>query len=258
MAEFLFQGLNETASLRYWRGDCIQSYPDGSFKEPPSAGRLMLSVPGLDLELSNSWLAEWFLRFDVSVVSSDLPNDAFRMQVQATEYNPNSGIGKITRNRIESYLNRWNATVFSISDNTVVFDVTILDAIRSERFWRNIDITGATLTQQSYTQGNGNHRCRSNYSATELRSTDVEAAITSNGGSIVNHNVDTKIVTFDVTRADVNASFQADLKELAEQMVQRRKFRISEAACQAIEAAGGWLTITEAEWNTYWQNKLQE
>lgn len=258
MAEFLIQALNETAPQRYWRGDIIQVYPDGTVKEPPAAGKCLLLVPGLDLAAAQSQQVEWWRRIDYTVVSSNLPSDSHRLQISATEINANSGLGKISSGRIENYLDNWGATGITFAVNSVTFDLTILDAIKSQGFWRGYDLTGLTLVEVSYTQGSGNHRCRVNYSNSSLTADQLKSAIAENGGTVVSENAGNRTITFDITRQTVRNQFQQDVKHRTEEMIVRRKFRFTEAAVAAMEEAGGLLTVSEGQYNTYFRNKLND
>lgn len=260
MAEFLIQALSETAPLRYWRGDIIQDYADGACKEPPSpaSGKVILKVPGLTQDASRTQMQEWWRRLSYSIVSSDLPTDTHRVRVAGSGVNPNSGIGKITREMVENYLNGWSLTVVGLGDNWVEFDANILAAIRSRSFWRGLDIAGATLTETSYAQATGVHRCRVNYSATAITGDEAERAALENGAAIVSHNRNTKVLTFDISRATVRQRFQDDVKQRVEAMLVRRKYRFTEASVAAMEANGGWLTVSEAEYNSFFRNKLND
>jgi len=260
MAEFLIQALNETAAMRYWRGDLIEDYDDGRCIEPPSpnSGKVIVKVPGLDRITSRSQIAEWWTRLLYSVVTSDPTTDNFRLRIQATEFNPNSGIGKLTREMVETYLSSWGATNITVADNAVEFDIRILDAIKSAGFWRGLDRTGIVFAETSYNQTSGKHRCRVNYSSTALSGDDVERFAVENGCTIISHNLETKVLIFDITRQIVRDQFEQDVRRRAEKMIVRRKFHLGEAAIQAAEAAGRMMTVSIAEYNTFWRNKLVE
>jgi hypothetical protein len=260
MAEFLIQTNNETAPLRYWRGDVIQDYDDGTFPDGTTfaPGRAAVRVPGLARDQFRTQMAEWWRRLSYAVVSSNLAADSFRLTVSATDFNPTSGIGKLGAGMVETYLGNWGATNIIVADNAVTFDITILAAIKAKDFWRGLDITGMTLAELAYTQATGVHRCRVNYSASSRTPEELTAAIVERGGTVTGANVGNHTITFEMDRQDVRDAFQNDVKQRVEAMVVRRKFHIGEAAVQAIEAAGGMLTISIAQYNTYWKNKLTE
>lgn len=259
MAEFLIQALNETAPLRYWRGDVIGIYEDGVCIEPPSSGKVIVKVPGLAKADAESQGAEWWQRISFSILSSDLVTDSFRLTVSATEFNPTSGIGKLVAGKIEPFLENWGATGVTFASDSVTFDIKILDAIKSAGFWWGIDRTGLTFSELNYAQATGVHRCRVNYSGSGLTAEELKDFINQNGGTVTGENVGNKTITFDMVRTVVYEAFQNDVRQRVERMIVRRKFRLSEAAMQVIEAdPQRWLTVGMGQYNTYWKNKLAE
>lgn len=258
MAEFLIKSDSETAAQRYWRGDIINVYEDGRITEPPASGMVVVKVPGLDVPTAELQNEEWWFRLGFTILTSDLPNDTFTIKAEATEYNPNSGVGKLTQGKIENFLQKWGATGISFASSAVTFSIKILDAIKSTGFWGGADVTGLTLNEISYTQATGTHRCRVNYTNSALTAQQLKDAIAQVGATFVSENIGNKTITFDVTRQNVQDQFYADVKRRTEGMIVRRKYHISEAAMTAIEAAGGYVTVSLAEYNTYWKNKLTE
>lgn len=258
MAEFLIQALNETAAMRYWRGDPINCYPDGGIGTPIAPQYVAIRIPGLDVSELRTQCEEWWLRLAFTITASNLTTDSFTIKVEATEFNPTSGIGKLTAGKVETFLAGWGATGVTFSNAAVTFDVLILDAIKSPNFWRGHDLTGLILTETGYTQSTGIHTCRVNYKNSTLTAQQIKDAIAANGGTFISESTANKTVTFSVDRAAVREKLQNDVKMRAEKMIVRRKFHIAEATVAAIEAAGRDVTISVAEYNTYWRNKLAE
>ena len=258
MAEFLIQALNETAAMRYWRGDIINVYNDGGIGTPIALQYVAIRVPGLDFPTAVLQREEWYIRLGFSIVSSDLPADSWTLRVEATQFNPTSNLGRLVQGKAEPFLADWGATGIIFADHAVTFTIGILDAIKSQGFWRGLDLTGLTLVEVSYDQGTGVHRCRANYSGSSLTAEQLKQSIAQNAGTIVSENTANKTITFDISRVTVRQKFEEEVKQRTESMIVRRKYRVTEAVMQYAEANSRDVTVSVGDYNTYWRNKLTE
>lgn len=258
MAEFLIQAKNETAEHRYWRGDVINVYPDGRCTGVPATGMVIVKVPGLSVETALARRDEWTFRLSFTVTASNLATDQFTIKAEATQYNPNSGVGRLTAGQIESYLTGWGAKSVSFANYAVTYDIAILDAIKSSSFWWGRSLTGLALTQVEYAQVGGVHRCLLNYSGSSASGEDLADLIESNGGTLVAEDPTAKTITFDISRATVRDKFERDVRRRVERMLVRRRYRVTEAALQWVEAQGRVVTVTVAAYNGYWSDRLAE
>lgn len=258
MAEFLIQALNETAPMRYWRGDIINVYEDGGIGTPIAPQYVAIRVPGLELSTAIVQREEWWLRIAFNVISNNPVTDTFILRVEATQFNPISGLGKLTTGKVETFLSNWGATGISFTNSIVTFTIAILDAIKSLEFWRGLDLTGLVLTETDYVQSTGTHTCRVNYSNSTVIPNELKMRITMGGGVVIAENTGNKTITFTIDRQAVRSHFETEVKQRTEGMIVRRKFRISEVIMQYAEANNRDITVSVGDYNTYWRNKLTE
>lgn len=227
----------------YKRGYPVVIMPDGhewgAEEGPPNF--VVIKVPGVSKATLEQYLASHVRRVQFNVLSSDLPNDSFGLEIVAT--NPSvSGRGRITRVMVETFLNRWNLTVTDFTTNSVKFTAVIFDAIRSAGFWK-VPTTGQVVfVEQSYNSGSGIHRVSADYSATSVDSTTVVPLVTDRGGTVVSHNPATKVIVFDISRVTVRNQFQEEVRSRVELNVSRRQFRVNEATVASAESTGSLTT----------------
>jgi hypothetical protein len=237
------------------RGYIVVVKPDGHTWgrcEGPSEYGVVV-VPGLDPKAHVERERPWHMAADLSIVTSDYINDAFRMRLSATAWNTRTGEGKITeagflKAKADRFLADWNATGITFGDNAAEFDIRIADAYRSRQFWNGADLTGFALADMSYDQATGIHRVRITYPATlTARERDEFQALCAELTTFVSINTATRRVTVDIRRSTVLDRFIEEAKGAIQRIIlRRRRFRLSEAACLSIEAAGGRLTIEAA------------
>jgi hypothetical protein len=238
------------------RGYIVVVKPDGHIwgrcEVPPEYG--VATVPGLDPKAHVERERPWHMVADLSIVTADYVNDAFRMRLAATAWNTRTGEGKITeagllKAKADLFLATWNATGISFSDNAAEFDIRIADAYRSRQFWNGKDLAGFSLADVSYDQATGVHRVRITYPATlTTKERDEFQALCAELTTFVSINTATRQVTVDIRRSTVRDRFIEEATGAIQRIIlRRRRFRLSEAACRAIEAAGGRLTIAAAD-----------
>jgi len=266
MCEILIKAVSQTNpdplkdAADYKAGDLVLVKPDGASwgDKELLPDFVRLTVTATTPEEVLSYCSPWKRSFDTSILQSTLATDTFRIAITAVGFNPTSGVGKLTRNQIETYLNKWSASVVSVADNSVTFDVAILGALGSEGFWTNFIAQKIVVTQQSYTQATGNHRISIEYSAllTGLQALGFSLAetrtlaqneIERRGGSIVSNDAPNAMAVVDFTRANVKAKFDADILSRIGPTLARRIFRLSPASLATIIANGGLATMTKAQ-----------
>jgi hypothetical protein len=238
------------------RGYIVVVKPDGHAwgrcEGPPEYG--VVAVPGLDPKAHVERERPWHMAADLSIVTADYVNDAFRMRLSAMAWNARTGEGKITeagliKSKADRFLAAWGATGVTFGDNAAEFDIRIADAYRSRQFWNGTDLAGFTLADVSYDQATGVHRVRITYPATlTTKERDEFEALCRELTTFVSINTSTRRVTVDIRRSTVRDRFIEEVKQRVENIIlRRRRYRLSEATCQAIEAAGGRLTIEAAD-----------
>lgn len=210
-----------------------------------------LGVPMADYLKYNE---AWRNVLDYEVVNQNVTLDGFRLRVFSTTVSI-GGLGGITKDNVELFLNKWNAAVFAFAANSVTFDFGVYNALQSEAFWE-VPIAGVLFNEISYDQGTGIHRIEINYSAIGNNPTYVERYVVQKGGTIISH--DNKILTCDITRASVLNGFKADIKDKVEKVVAKRRYYVTSAIVDYVIAQGGMVTATEAQIATYLKDKLDD
>lgn len=232
----------------YKRGDPVVVMPNGhtwgAEERPPKF--IVLAVPDATEAEVQQYIEQWWRRISYTVISSTNSTDTHRLRVQATMFNATSGEGKITRAMVEGFLTSWGATVVTVADNAVTFDIVILTALRSEGFWGQAAAQLA-ITEQSYQSSTGRHRIRINYSAIAiLTAAKAEAEVVLRGGTINAHDTVAKLITADFFRAGVRQAFEDDVRRRTEIVLVRRRLQLPEALMVEAELGGGVVTRTKA------------
>jgi len=175
------------------------------------------------------------------------------------EYVSASGLNSLTRNQVETFLNRWNATVWSVAANSVVFDTVIFDAIQSEGFWDR-DVAGIVFTETDYDQATGVHTVEADYKNSPLLSSlpdaTIERIVLSKGASIIAHP--TNKITFAITRNTVFDVFKQEVKERTDGMYASRQFYFTQEAVNIALANGGSVAVTRQQALNYLHNRLDD
>ena len=207
----------------------------------------------------------WIRKLNWEIIGSNLDIDGHRIKLSIT--NPgNTNIAAITRDQVESYLNNWNAQVFSVASNEVVFDVAVYEddennpgVLQSTKFWDLESVNGLVFGEQSYDSGSGDHRVSCDYSTYSNFGVDpkrVEAIVATRGGIPVS-NIH-QVIIFDINRSDVFTLFKEEVRNLLEKRIYPRKFRIPEATVDNIISGGGTIDVTLAQLQSYLINRLDE
>lgn len=217
---------------------------------------------------ATSLLAVWRRFVDWSVVNNNPTIDGWRLRIFATNPGATNFAG-LTRDMVETFLNNWNAEVFSAATNEVVFDVAVYEdgssnpgALQSEGFW-----TGNTslidFTEDSYNETTGEHVVTADYTSLPLYISDPDKAtiliknkIEERGGVILSN--DSGIAQFSITRLDVLNRFKAEVKRRLEKIIYRKQLRIPESTVDNIVSQGGSIEITLSQLQSYIINRLDE
>ena len=223
---------------KYQRGDVVERQPDGFWWNSGSLRRgfgnhAFALVVVTDLADGGEYAVPWERILEYEVVGSNLTIDGHRIRVRSSYVNNISGEGKITRDMVESFLNRWGAIVFTAGDNEVVFDVRILDAIKSTGFWGGWDVLDSlVLTELSYNQGTGVHRIEINYGGVSIPdpyTINRERLIKGLKRRFTNivHDDVANTITSDTDRATVRELFQEDVKRKLLLLLRRRLYAVN-------------------------------
>ncbi len=187
--------------------------------------------------LTQSWRRE----IDFQTVNNNPSIDGWRIRTFAS--NPGTtNLAEITRNMVENYLTKWNAQVFSTTQNEVIFNIAIYEdgsqnpgAIQSMGFW-NVPPISVFFTETDYNQGTGLHTVEINYSQSIYTPEQVARQIREREGTVLS-NAD-GIATFSITRNDVFLWFRFECREILEEKIYRRQFHVPESTIDNIIATG--------------------
>jgi hypothetical protein len=223
----------------------------GNSECPPEY--VILKIPGVDPSTVVPHTRPWATKVRLDVLSSTPSTDTHTIRVSAVGFNPNSGEGKLTRAKVEGFLLAWGATGVSVADNAVTFDIRIIDAITSTRFWGELELDGVSFSEQGYTPTTGTHRISLDYSGKVFESAKERTACVrkvQENATLVSHDPAARVIVLDVRRATVRDEFMEEVKRKSEgTILRRRRFRISESLMAEAEAAGGILSIDSAKYS---------
>lgn len=214
-----------------------------------------------DPEVINEiYCGEWRKEIDWEFVAHNYSIDGHRLKVFVKpEMVSVSGLNGLTRNQVETYLNRWNCTIYSIAQNEVIFDAQILTCIQSQGFWGK-DTTLLVFDEKDYDEATGVHQVDVDYSndpvISALPKVTINNHIEKRGGTVLNHP--TGGVRFEISRASVFSVFKLDVKEAIDGIYARRKFKLLQAHVDMALGNGGTLSVTRQQLATYIYNRLDD
>ena len=156
MAEYLIAAIDVGG---FKKGDIASVRGNGSFYGAKEVFPTFVKVKCLEhlLKDHHQYGDRWNQAIDYEVLVHQEPTDGYRIRVFSTLPGLASQ-GNLTREKIETYLNGWGATVFSVAANEVIFDVSIYNLATSARFWIMAeDIGDFSFTEYSYNDLTGEH-----------------------------------------------------------------------------------------------------
>ena len=255
MAEFLVMAVNtfnpnhdaaKDKQAMFKIGDFVIDMPDGHpwGKEEGLPHFCVVKVPGLPVETSQQYTQSWKDNFDYEIVSSKPAQGQYTVRVFEKNVS-SSGLNGLTREKVETFLNRWRCSNISTTTNSVQFDFSLWDAVRSRGFWE-VDFVQIPISFVliSYSGSTGIGRIQATVPI-EINPEAIIRKILSRGGVIISN--EHPIWVFEIERSNILLKFRADVKEKTQRIYKVRQFNISEAAVNAIISAGGIVTRTEAQ-----------
>lgn len=267
MAEFLFRARpqdfthpdpNKERAGVIKKGDILSIKEDGHIwgrlEGLPDCVRV--KVPGLAVATAKAYMDRWRHEIDFEVVDHNPAIDEYRVRVFVKPDTVKvDGTNGITRNEVENYLTRWNASVHSIAQNEVVFDALIYQAAISQGFWdRDVDL--AVFSEVSYDQQATIHNIEVDFSATGWPEDKVAQQIELKGGTVLSN--EGNVATFEIRRNRVFNEFKMDVKMKTDDIYMKKRWHISEADVDAIVGAGGEVTSTAAQLQAAIIDKVSE
>ena len=230
----------------------------------------IVKIPGETITQSERdyLIGQWWLMIDWEIVTFKAAQDGYRIRVFGKFPSVTDqlvGAGKITRTKVETFLNNWNGTVYSESDNEVTFDIGTYAMATSNAFW-DVDVSSISFSE-SYNRPSGTHRITADYSATAWTSTEVEVQILGRKGTIVSHDVQNKNIVFDIQgtgNPEIHSGnialmqFQEDVKIKVNKILYGRRCYIGSGAMNNIISAGGIITTDKTTVLGYVVDRLQQ
>lgn len=240
------------------RGSYKKGYPvsikeDGWYEGNPYWGQsayadktewIVVDVADATVAELEGFCTAWKDDFSYEILSSNASTGQYTVRVYETNVSA-KGVNALTQEKVESFLTKWRCSNLSFATNSVQFDISLWDAVRSEGFWGvNFVTFPITFTLISYSAVTGIGRIEATVPASADASL-VSQKIQDRGGSIVSESH--PVWTFDIERSDLLTKFRADVKEKAQKTYRRRLFSLTPAQSDAIATAGGYITRTKAQ-----------
>jgi len=244
----------------------LPGYPVAAFDRDQYGGKQVLPKFGQIIvtdatvgEINTTYCSEWERVVDWEFVGHNYVIDGHRLNVfTQRDLVSASGLNGLTRDKVETFLNNWGASVFSIAQNSVVFDALISDAISSDGFW-GINLSGGLFSEVAYDQSTGIHTTRITYSSIPGATAEIVAARIVERGCVITANQPAQSrITFTCGRDLVFQAFKLDVKSRVDRTYARRKWRVTQAAIDAIIAAGGTITVTRDQMLDLWHSRLTD
>lgn len=262
MAEILVRAISNVHSDAekdrrgcYKKGYPVVVMPDGHEwgSQEGLPGFVIVKCPQVTPAQVTNYISHWKDDFQYSVVSQNAAQGRYTVRVQNDSVSV-SGANRLTAEKVSAYLAKWGCSNASYTSPYYQFDFSLWAAVRSEAFW-NRDVSAVTFTLVSYNSTSGVGRVQAVVPAATL-SESVTRTITERGGTIVSSTGTTYV--FDIDRSNLFDKFKADVKQRLETIYCRRQYYFTEAQVDTVIAAGGSITLTQAQLLAAVKNKLED
>ena len=232
----------------YKHGDVVLFKPDGH-----EWGRLeglptfvRIRIPGVGVEVTEAWAQSWDYEYDVTVLQRNVALDGWRFRVVNLQRGVSGGATPETET-LRDFFERWGATFVRRDVDGVVLDWRIRDGAMSAGFLGDDPATvGVAVAETAYDSATGLHTYSVDWSASTVEriGLHVMRRIVDLGGEIIDTVGST--ATYRLPRDRVRDAHVLH-ERVASAAYKRRRFTVSPAIMAAAFAAGGTLTLTQAE-----------
>lgn len=223
----------------------------------PMFGQLVITDATVQ-QIEDAYMIPWNKQIDWEFNSHDYPTDTHSLKIYIKpEFVSASGLNRLTRAQVEQWLNRWGATVDSVSQGEVNFTANVRNAIWSEGFWGHSTAL-VNFDEQAYDPVTGIHSMWADLSLIESMTEADLAAIIVNHGCVNVKKPKHKTFTFDCSRQTVFGEFKDSVKEALNGQFSVRRWRLNQTALDAIVAAGGSLEVTKGQLAPYLINRIDD
>ena len=228
----------------------------GGKQVPPEYVQVVIT--DAEPEQVKAYCKMWRRFIDYEIEDSNFATDVHQVRVfTKPELVSASGLNNLTRDKVESWLNRWNMIVTGASARNVNFEAGIFNAIKSEAFWEE-DPVGVTFEETDYVPSTGIHSVRAYYTgapiADRFTKLGLEDFLTVRGAVVTSHP--TGRVNFDISRASMLEWYKQEVKSKIDDVFARRKWYFTRAAVDLALANAGTLTATRQQALNYLHNRL--
>jgi hypothetical protein len=298
MAELQICSVSNPIAGGYKRGEIIKVYsnghlPDGEVWNSPKS--VYLKIPDASVGyVENNFTIPW-KRVITFTPTWYAAQKGYRIELTATNLSvlaQGVNYGKVSKDMIENYLNKWGCTVHSFGDNSVTFDAGLFNVLTSNGFW-GLNVSNVDFTEESWDSDNNIMTVEADISNIRRTVEDSSEIIEDAGGTVisttytpeVSHiekqvnpktldpddprpltHIDVEVidvpevkkVTFTMSREIVNQTFKNGVKSKLEDIILHRQKYINSTAVNAIIANGGVYQVSKAVALNYVNDRLTE
>lgn len=208
----------------------------GGKEGPPKFG--IIKVPGVSKADAEQYLEEWRHNTSLAIVASDVQADSYRLRLTSDRVSQ-SGKNAFAREQIENFFTDWGATIVQFRSNSVTFDISVYGAITSPRFW-GADVSAVVFVESQYNEQTGDHLVQIQESPFSLE--QMRNAVVAHGGTPV--PPDSFIMNRSVARQKLTDDIEDQIRAIT---YARRRWYITATGMAALNAAGGIITVTPAQ-----------
>lgn len=209
----------------------------GGKEAPPKF--YIIKVPGVSKESATQYLEEWRHNVTLNIVSSNPSTDEYRIKV-ITDRVSVSGKNSFKPETVEEFITRWNGAIVSIINHEVVFDISVYGAICSSQFWDTDAVSEVVFVETSYNQSTGDHVIQ--VQSSPFTNAQMKHAVERRGGLVIPPD------SFSMNRSIARQLLENDIEEAINNVsYDRRRWYVTASGMSALQAAGGIVTVTPAQ-----------
>lgn len=238
-------------------------HQDMSMTQKEAESYVLVKITDKLMTELDEYAEQWNIDIDWEIVNHQTSTDGYRIRAWSETYST-GGLGGLTEDKVENYLDKWNASIFSYDSNEVVFDFSVYLLATSQNFWEHQRFPADDIdwSEISYNESMGVHRISADYSG--LGSSNaawIERRLSRvlqdpDDGTIISH--DSGVLVFEIDRNVILSLFKLKMKKKISEAfsVKSRRWKLSNAAVNNIISQGGVVTYDFSTVEGYLQDKL--
>ena len=243
------------------------TYSPSRSEHPPSF--VVISCPELSETVARNYNNAWDQTVDYNVLDANAITGVYQVEVFGNNTNV-SGEGAITQAHVETFLTNWNCVVDGFSTNSVIFTMSLWQALQSKGFW-DMTVSNFTFVLNNYETETGVASVTvSGLTVNENidQVTHAKRLIEQKGCIVISEGAD--YVVFEAERTDIFTEFKSDVQNATRGTWCRKQYYFSEALVDEALAMEntfdgetqltwkGQVEVTQAELLAALNNKLDE